>query len=56
VEPIVTYQSSVEDVKRCIKCKCVLSEDGACETCRISSNLKSVTFTRIVKTPSKLIS
>jgi len=54
VKPIVTYQSSVKDVRMCIKCKSV-SEDEVCAACRMASHLKNVTVTRI-ETPSKLIS
>jgi len=51
---MVTHQSSVKDVRMCIKCKSV-SEDEVCAACRMASHLKNVTVTRI-ETPSKLIS
>lgn len=53
MKPTVTYQSSIKDVTKCIKCK-VVSEDEVCAACRMASHLKNVTVTRI-EAPSKLI-
>uniref|UniRef100_A0A2H8TYN3 Sentrin-specific protease 7 n=1 Tax=Melanaphis sacchari TaxID=742174 RepID=A0A2H8TYN3_9HEMI len=50
VKPAITHQSSVKDIKKCLKCK-ALSEDETCAACRMSSHLKNVTVTRI-ETPS----
>jgi recombinational DNA repair protein RecR len=53
VKPAIAHQSSVKDVKKCIKCK-AFSEDETCAACHMSSHLKNVTVTRI-ETPSKII-
>ncbi|XP_060840031.1 uncharacterized protein LOC132921177 [Rhopalosiphum padi] len=50
VKPAIAHQSSVKDVKKCIKCK-AFSEDETCAACHMSSHLKNVTVTRI-ETPS----
>lgn len=50
VKPAVTFQSTIKDVKKCIKCK-ALSDDEVCAACRMSSHLKNVTVTRI-ETPA----
>ncbi|XP_027839005.2 uncharacterized protein LOC114121055 isoform X2 [Aphis gossypii] len=44
------HQPSINDVKKCIKCK-ALSKDETCAACHMSSHLKNVTVTRI-GTPS----
>lgn len=47
VKPTIPCQP-IHDVKKCSKCK-EISEDDVCTTCRMSSQLKGVTVTRIEK-------